>query len=60
MSIKYPFITNLVLGKVEKEDHIRKVQESEERKVNNIGKIYFCSLGNFCVQVCWMIGKLAF
>ena len=43
MSIKYPFITNLVLGKVEKEDHIRKVQESEERKVKNIRKIFLCS-----------------
>ena len=38
------FITNLVPGKVEKENHIRKVQKSEERKVKNIGKIsmYHC------------------
>ena len=38
MSIKCPFITNLVLGKVEKENHIRKFWKSEERKVKNIGK----------------------
>ena len=37
MSIKYPFITNLVLGKVEKENRIRKFQKSEERKVKDIG-----------------------
>ena len=40
MSIKCPFITNLVLGNVEKENHIRKVWKSEERKVKNIGKIH--------------------
>ena len=33
MSVKCPFITNLVPGKVEKENHIRKLQKSEERKV---------------------------
>ena len=33
MSLKRPIITNIVLGKVEKENHIRKVQKSEERKV---------------------------
>ena len=38
MSIKCPFITNLVLGKVGKENHITKVRISEERKVKNIGK----------------------
>ena len=38
MSVKCPFITNLVPGKVEKENHIRKVQNSVERKVKNIGK----------------------
>ena len=41
MSEKCPFITNLVLGKVEKENHIRKVWKSEERKVKNIGKNFF-------------------
>ena len=40
MSVKCPFITNLAPGKVEKENHIRKVQKSEERKVKTIGKIY--------------------
>ena len=35
---KCPFIPNLVLGKVEKENHIRKVGRGEERKVKNIGK----------------------
>ena len=35
------FITNLVMGKVEKENHMRKVRKSEERKVKNIGKISF-------------------
>ena len=30
--------TNLVPGKVEKENHIRNVQKSEERIVKNIGK----------------------
>ena len=35
---KCPFITNLVLGKVEKENHIREVLKSEERKFKNIGK----------------------
>ena len=39
LSVKCPFITNLVLSKVEKENHIRKVWKSEERKVKNIGKI---------------------
>ena len=39
MSEKCPFITNFVLGKVEKENHIRKVWKSEKRKVKNIGKI---------------------
>ena len=38
MSVKCPFITNLVPGKVEKENHIRKIWKSEERKVKNIGK----------------------
>ena len=41
MSIKYPFITNLVLGKVEKENRIRKFQKSEERKVKDIGNSLF-------------------
>ena len=31
MSIKCPFITYLVPGKVEKENHIRKIGKSEER-----------------------------
>ena len=35
------FNTNLSLGKIEKENHIRKVTKSEERKVKNIGKIHF-------------------
>ena len=39
MSVKCPFITNSVPGNVEKENYIRKVQKSEERKVKNIGKI---------------------
>ena len=39
MSIKCTFVTNLVPGKVEKENHIRKVRKSEERKVKNIGKV---------------------
>ena len=39
MSVKCLFITNLVPRKVEKENHIRKVQKSEERKVKNIGKV---------------------
>ena len=38
MSVKCLFITNLVPGKVEKENHIRKVRKIEERKVKNIGK----------------------
>ena len=42
MSVKCPFITNLVPRKVEKENHIRKVRKSEERKVKNIGKKSFC------------------
>ena len=37
-SIKCPFITNLVPGKVEKENHIRKVQKSEERIVISISR----------------------
>ena len=41
MSIKCLFITNLVLGKVAKENHKRKVRKSEERKVKNIGKNCF-------------------
>ena len=41
MSIKCPFITNSVPGKVEKGNHIRKVQKSEESKVKNIGKSRF-------------------
>ena len=32
MSVKCPFITNLVPGKVEKENHIRKVGKSEEKR----------------------------
>ena len=38
MSVKCPFITNLVIGKAKKENHIRKVRKSKERKVKNIGK----------------------
>ena len=38
MSVKCPFITNLVPRKVEKENHVRNVVKSEERKVKNIGK----------------------
>ena len=41
MSVKCPFITNLFPGNVEKENLIRKVQKSEERKVKNIGKMLF-------------------
>ena len=41
MSVKCPFITNSVTGKVEKENHIRKVRKGEERKVKNIGNSYF-------------------
>ena len=40
MSLKCPFIMNSVPGKVEKENHIRKVWKSEERKVKNIGKLF--------------------
>ena len=36
--VKCPFITNLVPRKVEKENHVRNVVKSEERKVKNIGK----------------------
>ena len=35
------FITNLNPGKVVKENHMRKVAKSEERKVQNIGKGFF-------------------
>ena len=38
MSVKCPLITNLVPGKVEKENHRRKVVKSEKRKVKNTGK----------------------
>ena len=38
---KHPLFTYLVPGKVEKENHIRKVGKSEERKVKNIGMISF-------------------
>ena len=38
MSVKCQFITNLIPRKVEKENHIRKVWKSEERKVKNTGK----------------------
>ena len=41
MNLKCPFITNLVSGIVEKENHIRKVRKNEERKVKNIGKGFF-------------------
>ena len=41
MSVKCPFITNLVPGKEHKENPIRKVRKSEERKVKNIRKIKF-------------------
>ena len=41
MSVKCPFITNVVLGKVEKENHIRILWKNEERKVKNIEKIPF-------------------
>ena len=34
-TFKCPFISNLVPGQVEKENHIRKVTKSEERKVKN-------------------------
>ena len=40
MSVKCQFITNLIFGKVDKENHIRKVRKSEERKVKNIGKAF--------------------
>ena len=36
MSVKCLFLTNLVPRKVEKENHLRKVRKSEERKVKNI------------------------
>ena len=36
MSVKCPFVTNLVPGKVEKENHKRKVQKCEERKVKKM------------------------
>ena len=39
MSVKCSFITNLIPGIVEKENHMRKVWKSEERKVKSIGKI---------------------
>ena len=39
MSVKCPFITNLVPRKVEKENDIGKVWKSEERKAKNIRKI---------------------
>ena len=39
MSVKCPFITSLVPGKIEKENHIIKVEKSEERKVKNIVKL---------------------
>ena len=38
MSVKCPFITYFVLEKVEKDNHIRKIRNSEERKIKNIGK----------------------
>ena len=44
MSVKCPSFTNLVLRKVEKENHIRKVRKSEERKVKKIGKVLLSSL----------------
>ena len=39
MSVKCPFIISLVPGKVEKENHIRKVRKSEEKEVKNIVKV---------------------
>ena len=61
--LKCPFITKLVPGKVEKENHIRKVQKSEERKVKNIGKeIYhlpniMLNKNSFLVQVNFSSGE---
>ena len=53
MSIECLFITNLVPGKVEKENHIRKVWKSEERKVKNIGKdIYIIQLCKNLINQC--------
>ena len=49
MSIKCLLITNLVLGKVEEDNHIRKVLKSEERKVKNIGKISFLNMTNISI-----------
>ena len=45
MIVKGPLITILVPGKVEKENHIRKVQKKEEIKVKNIGKRLFFTFG---------------
>ena len=47
MSVKCQFITNLVPGKVEKENHRRKVRKSEERKVKDIGNRSFQKLKGF-------------
>ena len=44
MNVKCPLITNLVPGKVEKENHIRKFRKREERKLQNIGKTYIVYL----------------
>ena len=46
MRVKCLFITNLVRGKVEKENHIRTVQKSEERKVKKLGKFIIRFLSN--------------
>ena len=42
MSVFY----KLVPGKEEKENHLRKVRKSEERKVKNTGKICFIPKAN--------------
>ena len=52
MSVKCLFFTNLVPGKVEKENRIRKDQKCEERKIKNIGKpiIYTILLKRYVVK----------
>ena len=51
------FITNLVPKKVEKENHLRKVQICEERKVKNVGKVMLSpGFNKHCflkVLYCW-------
>ena len=52
MSVKCLFFTNLVPRKVEKENHIRKDQKCEERKIKSIGKpiIYTILLKRYVVK----------